>query len=276
MKPLLTITLAILFGINLSIAQEKEKLVLISTNKGDIKIKLYNETPKHRDNFLKLVDDKFYEGVTFHRVINQFMIQGGDPLSKKTDSTGRIGNGGPGYTLDAEIVPGLYHKKGALAAARLGDDVNPTKKSSGSQFYIVHGKTFSTTDLDKLTEQKNNQMKQKGFTDFLQNPENKEYSDRFNKIQSERDQAAFKVFIEEVTPLIDVIFESLPKYEYTATQKAIYGTQGGAPHLDGDYTVFGEVVEGIEIVDNIAAVPVDGKSKPLEDVIIEKMKVVKK
>jgi cyclophilin family peptidyl-prolyl cis-trans isomerase len=276
MKPLLTITLAILFGINLSIAQEKEKLVLISTNKGDIKIKLYNETPKHRDNFLKLVDDKFYEGVTFHRVINQFMIQGGDPLSKKTDSTGRIGNGGPGYTLDAEIVPGLYHKKGALAAARLGDDVNPTKKSSGSQFYIVHGKTFSTTDLDKLTEQKNNQMKQKGFTDFLQNPENKEYSDRFNKIQSERDQAAFKVFIEEVTPLIDVIFESLLKYEYTATQKAIYGTQGGAPHLDGDYTVFGEVVEGIEIVDNIAAVPVDGKSKPLEDVIIEKMKVVKK
>lgn len=276
MKPLLTITLAILFGINLSIAQEKEKLVLISTNKGDIKIKLYNETPKHRDNFLKLVDDKFYEGVTFHRVINQFMIQGGDPLSKKTDSTGRIGNGGPGYTLDAEIVPGLYHKKGALAAARLGDDVNPTKKSSGSQFYIVHGKTFSTTDLDKLTEQKNNQIKQKGFTDFLQNPENKEYSDRFNKIQSERDQAAFKVFIEEVTPLIDVIFESLLKYEYTATQKAIYGTQGGAPHLDGDYTVFGEVVEGIEIVDNIAAVPVDGKSKPLEDVIIEKMKVVKK
>jgi peptidylprolyl isomerase len=276
MKPLLTITLAILFGINLSIAQDKEKLVLISTNKGEIKIKLYNETPKHRDNFLKLVDDKFYEGVTFHRVINQFMIQGGDPLSKKTDSTGRIGNGGPGYTLDAEIVPGLYHKKGALAAARLGDDVNPTKKSSGSQFYIVHGKTFSTTDLDKLTEQKNNQMKQKGFTDFLQNPENKEYSDRFNKIQSERDQAAFKVFIEEVTPLIDVIFESLPKYEYTATQKAIYGTQGGAPHLDGDYTVFGEVVEGIEIVDTISAVPVDGKSKPLEDVIIEKMKVVKK
>lgn len=276
MKPLLTITLAILFGINLSIAQDKEKLVLISTNKGEIKIKLYNETPKHRDNFLKLVDDKFYEGVTFHRVINQFMIQGGDPLSKKTDSTGRIGNGGPGYTLDAEIVPGLYHKKGALAAARLGDDVNPTKKSSGSQFYIVHGKTFSTTDLDKLTEQKNNQMKQKGFTDFLQNPENKEYSDRFNKIQSERDQAAFKVFIEEVTPLIDVIFESLPKYEYTATQKAIYGTKGGAPHLDGDYTVFGEVVEGIEIVDTISAVPVDGKSKPLEDVIIEKMKVVKK
>lgn len=276
MKPLLTITLAILFGINLSIAQDKEKLVLISTNKGEIKIKLYNETPKHRDNFLKLVDDKFYEGVTFHRVINQFMIQGGDPLSKKTDSTGRIGNGGPGYTLDAEIVPGLYHKKGALAAARLGDDVNPTKKSSGSQFYIVHGKTFSTTDLDKLTEQKNNQMKQKGFTDFLQNPENKEYSDRFNKIQSERDQAAFKVFIEEVTPLIDVIFESLQKYEYTATQKAIYGTQGGAPHLDGDYTVFGEVVEGIEIVDTISAVPVDGKSKPLEDVIIEKMKVVKK
>jgi peptidylprolyl isomerase len=276
MKPLLTFALAILFGINLSLAQEKEKLVLISTNKGDVKIKLYNETPKHRDNFLKLVDDKFYEGVIFHRVINQFMIQGGDPLSKNTDSTGRVGNGGPGYTLDAEIVPGLYHKKGALAAARLGDDVNPTKKSSGSQFYIVHGKTFSTTDLDKLTEQKNNQMKQKGFTDFLKKPENKEYSDRFNKIQSERDQAAFKVFIEEVTPLIDVIFESLPKYEYTATQKAIYGTQGGAPYLDGDYTVFGEVIEGIEIVDTIAAVPVDGKSKPLEDVIIEKMKVVKK
>ena len=276
MKPLLTFALAILFGINISIAQEKEKLVLISTNKGDIKIKLYNETPKHRDNFLKLVDDNFYEGVTFHRVINQFMIQGGDPLSKNTDSTGRVGNGGPSYTLDAEIVSGLYHKKGALAAARLGDDVNPTKKSSGSQFYIVHGKTFSTTDLDKLTEQKNNQMKQKGFTDFLQNPENKEYSDRFNKIQSERDQAAFKVFIEEVTPLIDVIFESLPKYEYTATQKVIEGTQGWAPHLDGDYTVFGEVIEGIEIIDTIAAVPVDGKSKPLEDVIIEKMKVVKK
>jgi len=276
MKPLITLLLTLLFSINLLNAQEKEKLVLISTNKGDIKVKLYNETPKHRDNFLKLVDEKFYEDVTFHRVIKQFMIQGGDPNSKSTDSTKQLGDGGPGYTLDAEIVKGLYHKKGALAAARLGDAINPTKKSSGSQFYIVDGKTFLTTDLDKLTEQKNNQMKQKAFTDFLQNPESKEYADRFNKIQAERDQTAFKVFIEEVTPIVDSLFESIPKYEYTATQKAIYGTEGGSPHLDGDYTVFGEVVEGIEIVDMIASVPVDEKNKPFEDVIIEKMKVVKK
>lgn len=274
-KFILTLTLFV-STFSLLLAQEDETLVLIKTNFGELTVKLYNETPKHRDNFIKLVEDGFYNDLLFHRVINQFMIQGGDPDSRGADSGAVLGNGGLGYTLPAEIKPTLYHKKGALAAARLGDNINPEKESSGSQFYIVHGKIFLPEDLEKLTRQKNMQLRQKAFSQFLTDTANIEYKMRFKKIQQARDMEAYKVFVDEVTPMLDEIVAKTPDYFFTEKMINSYKTIGGAPHLDGDYTVFGEIVEGLEVIDAIAAVKTDNRNRPFKDVVIEKMKVVKK
>lgn len=187
-----------------------EPSVTISTDLGDIVIKLYNETPAHRDNFLKLVREGFYDGTLFHRVINQFMIQGGDPASRDAAAGQMLGSGGPDYTLPAEIIPGLLHKKGALAAARQGDQVNPERRSSGSQFYIVHGRVFTHEELDMMEE---------------------------------RTGAGL-----------------------TARQRSTYATVGGAPHLDGAYTVFGEVVSGLEVIDRIANVQTGAADRPVNDI----------
>lgn len=193
-------------------------MVLIETSLGNITVKLYNETPLHCDNFLKLVEDTFYNGCIFHRVINQFMIQGGDPDSKNPKPNQVLGNGGPGYTIAAEIVPTLFHKKGVLAAARLGDNVNPDKESSGSQFYIVQGKKFSSADLDML--------------------------------------------------------ETRMGTKFSTEQRDAYTNIGGTPHLDGNYTVFGEVVEGLEVVDKIAQVQTHpANNRPLQDIKMN-MKII--
>lgn len=186
--------------------------ILIKTSLGDITIALYNETPLHRDNFIKLVNEKYYDGVLFHRIIQGFMIQTGDPESKKATQGQMLGNGGPGYTIPAEFVPGLIHKRGAVAAARMGDQVNPKKESSGSQFYIVDGRVFPYEQLE-----------------MLRSPNGE--------------------------PL-------------TQSQKNIYSSVGGAPHLDGAYTVFGEVVSGMDIVDKIASQPKDQRDRPLTDLSI--------
>lgn len=258
-----------------AISQNSETKVLIKTNLGEITLKLYNETPIHRDNFVKLVNEGFYEGISFHRVIHQFMIQGGDPFTKDSTQQNNIGNGGPGYTLEAEIVPGLIHKKGALAAARLGDNVNPEKRSSGSQFYIVHGKIFSEQNLQMLTDQKNNQIKQAVFTEFLKDSTNREYKKRFLQIQESRNQEAYTAFINEITPMLNDIFDQKEKYQFTPQQIEAYTTIGGSPHLDGDYTVFGEVISGLDVVDAIAKTAVSAQNRPIKPVVIEKMKVVK-
>ena len=260
-----------------AIAQEKEQLVLIKTSKGAIKIKLYNQTPLHRDNFLKLVEEDFYEGTSFHRVINQFMIQGGDPYSKIDSMKSKAGQGGPGYTIPAEIIDSLIHKKGALAAARQPDAVNPKKESSGSQFYIVHGKPFLVNDVQAMVDQKNGAIKQQLFQKFLQDPAHADYQKRLVAFQNQKDQKGLTDLIAELTPIIDKQFEALEyKYSYSHGAMEIYTSQGGAPHLDGDYTVFGEVVEGLDIVDDIANVDVAPGDKPVVGIIIESMKVVKK
>lgn len=189
---------------------EKEYYVKIETSYGDMVVKLYNETPLHRDNFLKLVKEGVYDDLLFHRVINQFMIQGGDPNSRNAKPGQMLGEGGLGYTVPAEFVPTLYHKKGALAAARQGDGVNPEKASSSCQFYIVQGTTW---DAERL----------------------KSVEQRMGK-------------------------------SFTAEQAEVYAKIGGTPFLDGDYTVFGEVVEGLEVVDKIAAVPCGPMDRPVEDV----------
>ena len=192
----------------------KQELFLIETDYGNMKVKLYDSTPQHRDNFKKHVDNKFYDDLLFHRVINEFMIQGGDPDSKGAEPDKRLGMGGPGYRTPAEI--GAYHFKGTLAAARTGGPSNPTKESSGSQFYIVHGKAVTAAELSGLA-------KQKGIT-------------------------------------------------YSPEDIARYEKVGGTPFLDNEYTVFGEVVEGLDVIDKIAAVQKGQADRPVKDV---KMKISK-
>jgi cyclophilin family peptidyl-prolyl cis-trans isomerase len=207
-------------------AQSQGTLVRMTTSMGDITVMLYDDTPVHRDNFIKLAKEGFYNGTLFHRVIQDFMIQGGDPASKDAKAGAMLGQGGPGYTLPAEILPQHAHTKGKLAAARQGDQVNPNRESSGSQFYIVQGKVVDSNTLM--------QMQARGTSS---NP-------------------AFTGYSEE--------------------QIAAYTTLGGTPHLDMQYTVFGEVVEGLEVVDAIAAVAVDRSSnRPTEDVAIVSVTVLK-
>lgn len=219
---------------SLKMGGKKEQKVLITTTEGDIKLKLYNETPLHRDNFRKLVKSKFYDGLLFHRVIDEFMIQGGDPESKAAEAGMVLGNGDVGYRIPAEFrTPNLYHKKGALAAARTGDNVNPEKESSGCQFYIVVGKTFNDQQLDAMQRDKTARYARLGDGDNL-------------------------------------------RYLFSEEARNNYKTIGGTPHLDGNYTVFGEVLEGLEIVEKISKVDTDRADRPLEDVRIIKMKLVRK
>lgn len=205
MKRITFILLVAFVSINLSLCSQKssnETMVIIHTSLGDMKLKLYDETPLHRDNFIKLVKEGWYNGSPFHRIIKQFMIQGGGNADGRPD---------PGYQLDAEFIPKYFHKKGALAAARMPDNVNPQKKSSGSQFYIVQGKVFTDQELDY-----------------------------FGKRME-------KTFTEE--------------------QREAYKTLGGAPHLDGDYTVFGELLEGWEVLDKIAAVRTSPRdNRPVDEI----------
>lgn len=189
--------------------EKKIEVVVLSTEYGDMTIRLYDETPIHKENFLKLVNEGFYDDLLFHRVIKNFMVQGGDPESKDAEARKQLGQGGPGYTLPAEIKSEFIHKKGALAAARQGDQVNPKKESSGSQFYIVHGTEADTTQLRRGG---------RGVT-------------------------------------------------YTDEQLRTYAEHGGTPHLDGAYTVFGEVIEGLDVIDSIAAQPTDRRmNRPLKDI----------
>ncbi|WP_266363516.1 peptidylprolyl isomerase [Tellurirhabdus rosea] len=187
--------------------KKKDYLVTLTTDYGTMHLILHPETPKHRDNFIKLVDKKFHDGLLFHRVIQNFMIQGGDPDSKGAEAGKALGNGDVGYRVPAEFVPTLFHKKGALAAAR---DNNPEKSSSGCQFYIVQGRVWDEAGLEK-------QMARSGRT-------------------------------------------------FTEAQKQTYRTVGGSPHLDGNYTVFGQVIDGLSVIDSIAAQPRDARDRPVKDV----------
>ncbi len=243
----------------------KDSLVLISTEFGDIKLKLYKETPIHRSNFLKLVNQGTIDSTLFHRVIQNFMIQGGDPASKKAAAGATLGDGELGYTLPAEFIPTLYHKKGVLAAARQGDDVNPKKSSSACQFYIVQGKTFSDNDLNMMEQRINGQYKQSCFSKIIARSENASLMNRFIANQQAKNQDSLKV----LSGLVDKLIEAEPGttfFKYSENARKDYATVGGTPHLDGNYTVFGEVVSGLEVVDKIAAVQKGQADRPLMDV----------
>lgn len=255
--------------------KEKTHYVLIETAYGDMKLKLYNETPLHRDNFLKLVNEKFYDSLLFHRVIKDFMIQGGDPESKGAEKGKQLGSGGPGYTIDAEFIPGIGHKKGALSAARKGDRQNPQKKSSGSQFYIVQGKTYTADELKGMEEKVNFPKKRELVFAYVEKPENAQLKRHIDSLKRARANNKLNQVFMSIADSVEKEYLALDLYKFTPEQVEAYTTIGGTPHLDQNYTVFGEVIEGLNIIDSIANVNKDRYDRPIEDVIM-KIKVVKK
>lgn len=267
MKTLLKYILLILFAgimlVSCDPATDRIHEVLISTSYGDIRIKLYDKTPKHTNNFLKLAKEGYFDSTLFHRVIEHFMIQGGDPDSKNAKPGVMLGNGGPAYTIPAEIVPEYIHKRGVLAAAREGDDVNPLKASSGSQFYIVQGKTFTDKGLDAVEVKVEKRTKQYILGTILRKPENSRLLKEFERCTQQKDSAALLKLIMQYTPEIDAIYAGTVPFKLNAEQRNIYKTIGGTPHLDGAYTVFGEVTEGMDVVDKIAAAKTDPNDRPL-------------
>ncbi|HSO85155.1 MAG TPA: peptidylprolyl isomerase [Draconibacterium sp.] len=242
-----------------------ENIVSIKTDFGEIKVKLYDDTPKHQENFIKLVNEGFYNDLLFHRVINKFMIQGGDPNSRNAEPGAQLGSGSPGYTIPAEIYPKYFHKKGALAAARLGGPRNHGKESSGSQFYIVHGAVYRTGQLDTMEININKQRK-----DLMMKEHFQAVNSRLTEFREKNDKEGFDKLVAEITIEVDSIYESGRKFTLSKEQRDAYSTIGGYPSLDGEYTVFGEVVEGLDVIDKIAAVKTNSANRPLEDV---KMKV---
>lgn len=234
--------------------------VRISTTLGDIIVRLYDETPKHRDNFLKLASEGYYNGTLFHRVIKDFMIQGGDPDSKGAPAGQQLGVGGPGYTIEAEINPALFHKRGTLAAARQGDEVNPERRSSGSQFYIVWGQTYKEGQVRQLEKQLQMQQLQSIFNQLVQ-----ERRDEIMKLRRERNRAALQEMQDDLSAQAEAMASTNP-VKMTEAQKAAYTTVGGTPHLDGQYTVFGEVEEGLDIVEKIQQTATGMGDRPKEDI----------
>ena len=235
--------------------------VKISTSLGDIIVRLYDETPLHRDNFIKLAKEGFLNGTLFHRVIKDFMIQGGDPDSKTAKKGQALGSGDAGYTLPAEITPALFHKRGALSAARLGDNVNPERRSSGCQFYIVWGKTYSQGEMGQLAKQMMMQAQQQVFQDLVM-----KHRSEIMEMRRNRDNAGLSAMQDQLSAETMAIVSEQGLGKMSDEQKTIYTTVGGTPFLDGQYTVFGEVESGLELVGKIQEVATDSNDRPLEDI----------
>ena len=245
----------------------ENKMILMKTTLGDIKIRLYDGTPHHRDNFLKLVISGIYDGVSFHRVINGFMIQGGDPSTRNVpilQGADTINN----FTIPAEFNKNYFHKKGALAAARQGNDINPDMRSSGTQFYIVHGSKLTDEELYQAEQHINSNLKQAMFNKFLREAaDSARLSGMVFTAGEIQEKGAARMFQYLATN---------DNYKIPDDHRNIYKNQGGVPRLDGTYTVFGEVIEGLEVVDMIAALPTDNTDRPISDIKILKIKIVSK
>ena len=247
---------------------EKRTLVKLETTMGNITVALYNETTKHRDNFIKLVKEGVYDSTLFHRVIKQFMIQAGDPDSKNASDTAMLGSGDVGYTIPAEFNPKFFHKKGVLAAARQGDDVNPEKASSGCQFYIVTGRKFTEPQLLGM-ENKINEQREEALFDSLARQHMKE----IYKMRKAGNNAGLLELQDTLEAQARELADKEEKFRFTPEQIKAYSTIGGAPHLDGSYTVFGEVTEGMEVVNNIEIAKTNRADRPIENIRILKASI---
>ena len=256
-------------GSKKSTDMEKRTQVKIETTMGDIVVELYNETPKHRDNFIKLTKEGVYDSTLFHRVIRQFMIQAGDPESKTANDTAQLGGGDVGYTVPAEFVPKFFHKKGALAAARMGDDVNPERASSGCQFYIVTGRKFRESQLLDMAGQKNNAR-----MDTLFNQLARKHMKEIYKLRKAGDENALLELQDKLEAEAYALYKEEEPFMFTPEQINAYSTIGGAPHLDGAYTVFGQVLEGMETVEKIEGTKTGKADRPVENVRILKATVL--
>ncbi len=253
-------------------AQLSNVHVEMETTMGKIVVKLYDETPAHRDNFVKLVNEGYYNGTLFHRVIKDFMVQGGDGDSRTAKPGQALGVGDPGYKIPAEFVyPKYFHKKGALAAARQGDQTNPEKASSGSQFYIVTGAVFPAGRLKDMARQMEMQREQTIFNSLAM-----AHRDEIMNLRRNRDQAGLMALQDRLIAETKQQMAAMPPITFTQEQIDAYSTIGGAPHLDGEYTVFGEVLEGMDVVEKIEQAETDGNDRPLADVKVISMKIVEK
>lgn len=235
---------------------DKNRYVKIITDEGEVIVKLYNETPKHTENFIKLTEQKFFDNLIFHRVIKDFVIQGGDPVTRNAEPGKLYGEKDAGYLIEPELVDTIIHKRGVIAMAREGDDVNPEKKSSSSQFYIVVGKKYTDEQLNVLEENLNKKIRSQ--------LEKKLYDSLLN-ISSNFDSKNLTKITQIVSNMLDSIMPT-KRVKFSKKQREVYTTVGGIPHLDGNYTVFGEVVEGYEVVGKISKVETDSNDRPLKDI----------
>ncbi len=242
---------------------QKDFVITIKTEYGDMIGILYDETPQHKANFIKLAKEHYFDGTLFHRVIREFMIQGGDPDSKTIKPGEPLGNGGPGYTIPSEIVPQLFHERGAMAAARLNDPQNPKRESSGSQFYIVQGQVLSQVEVEDLKidqQQLSTAMRQ-----FFQNPVHKGLRDTLAQLQRNNEIDAFQKKVFALVPSIEKETNTKIIREVSPEKLKAYTTVGGAPFLDDQYTVFGKIIKGLDIIDKIAMLHTDNTDRPVDD-----------
>lgn len=235
--------------------------VTLQTTAGDIRVRLYDDTPIHRDNFLKLCREGYYDNTLFHRVIKDFMIQGGDPDSRTCTPTQQLGTGGPDYTLEAEIMPQHFHRRGTLAAARQGDEVNPERRSSGSQFYITWGQVYNAGQLRSLEHQLTMMVEQQTFQQLAA-----ERRAQIMDLRRARDREGLMALQEELAATAREAAKQ--KGALTDAQREAYTTVGGVPHLDGQYTVFGEVTDGLEVVESIQQAETRPGDRPATDIRI--------
>jgi cyclophilin family peptidyl-prolyl cis-trans isomerase len=265
-KKLLVLPVLIFFFSCNAPCDNKNTIISIKTTLGDIKIKLYDDTPIHRNNFIKLINSKFYEDISFHRVIKDFMIQTGD-LATKSVITKALPDSLNIYTIPSEFRKQYFHKKGALAAAREGDIVNPKMRSSGTQFYLVQGIRYTDNELTQIEQRINSNIKQSLFNKII-----RETTDSINLSGNTLDDAK----VQEIASLkMFQYLSSHDDYKFSEEQLTTYKNIGGVPRLDGTYTVFGEVIEGLDIVDKIASVKTNNSDKPINDIKIIKIKIAK-
>lgn len=245
---------------------EKDYLVTLQTNYGNIKLILFDQTPKHKENFLKLAKNGFYDSLLFHRVIDDFMIQTGDPNTRNPTDKEAFGTGGPGYNIPPEFRPNLIHEKGVIAAARQGDNINPKKESNGSQFYIVEGMVYTEESL--RNSRVNVTELYKYFGNLIQRSGYQELNEQAMTLQAENRLEELQNLILGYKDIIEKDYDVELDLPLTQKQIEVYTSVGGIPHLDGAYTVFGKVVDGMDVVETIAAVKTDARDRPLKDVMM--------